>query len=398
MTTTYTHNDITIDMDLSKDSMYDELGLYMLEEAYMLPHHNSPQERLAHSSIVVASNAEHAQRLYNYASSQWLSYSSPILSYDKTKKGLPISCFLPVLSDTMEDILFTSGETRQMATSGGGVGVGVDMRSVTDVSTGVMAHLKYYDADTIAFKQGKTRRAASAFYMNDNHPEIMRFLEMRKPTGGSPEFKCLNLHHGINLSDDFMERVDVLSSEVVTKAMAEQLDKWHLIDPHTKKVTEVVSVMQMWQKIMELRHETGEPYIHFIDTSNKAMKLYQKNLDLFIKNSNLCVDEATIVEVIELNDLTDNSESKLLTIAEVYDNMQKGIRYSIACMNEYTGDIEFRSIVRAMDNGTSEDIYEIEFNDKTIKVTGDHEMFTTRGWIKAKDLLETDELIDRSCI
>jgi ribonucleoside-diphosphate reductase alpha chain len=164
---------------------------------------------------------------------------------------------------------------------GGGVGIGIGIRSTDDKSVGVMPHLRTYDASSLAYRQGRTRRGSYAAYLDVSHPDILIFLEMRKPTG-DPNMRCMNLHHGINITDDFMQ--------IVERCMLDKDadDSWELKDPNNNEVREVVSAKDLWQRILEMRMHTGEPYLHFIDASNRAMPEFQKKLGLSIKQSNLC--------------------------------------------------------------------------------------------------------------
>jgi ribonucleoside-diphosphate reductase alpha chain len=270
-----------IQIDLSKDKLFDKLGIQRLQESYMREDETSPQERFAFVSTRFASNLEHAQRLYNYASDHWLSYSTPILSFGRSKKGMPISCFLNYIDDTAEGLVNNLSETNWLSMLGGGVGIGFGIRSTDDKSVGVMPHLKTYDASCLAYRQGRTRRGSYATYLDINHPDIVMFLEMRKPTGDQ-NVRCLNLHHGVNISDRFMELIERCMSDPTAD------DGWNLCDPHSGEIRETVSAKELWQKILELRMETGEPYIHYIDTSNKHLPEFQKKLGLKIHQSNLC--------------------------------------------------------------------------------------------------------------
>ena len=270
-----------IKIELARDSLFDELGIKRLQESYMKDNEKSPQERFAYVSEAFGSNPEHAQRLYDYSSKHWLSYSTPILSFGRSKRGLPISCFLPFLDDSAEGLVDTLSEVNWLSMLGGGVGIGLGIRSADDKSVGIMPHLRTYDASSLAYRQGRTRRGSYAAYLDISHPDIINFLEMRKPTG-DPNMRCLNLHHGINITDDFMQLVE--------KCMIDPQmdDTWELKDPHTKEVRETIPARELWQRILEMRMMTGEPYIHFIDTSNRAMPEFQKKLGLSIKQSNLC--------------------------------------------------------------------------------------------------------------
>ena len=270
-----------IKVDYSRDSLFDELGLKRLKESYMKEDENSPQERFAYVSSAFGSNEEHSQRLYEYSSKHWLSYSTPILSFGRSKRGLPISCFLPYLDDSAEGLVDTLSEVNWLSMLGGGVGIGLGIRSADDKSVGIMPHLRTYDASSLAYRQGRTRRGSYAAYLDISHPDILMFLEIRKPTGDQ-NMRCQNLHHGINITDDFMALVE--------KSMYDPHadDTWELKDPASGEVRDTVSARELWQRILETRMLTGEPYIHYIDTSNRQMPDFQKKLGLSIKQSNLC--------------------------------------------------------------------------------------------------------------
>ena len=270
-----------IQIDYDRDQLFDSLGLQRLKESYMKEEESSPQERFAFVSKTFGSNLEHSQRLYEYSSKHWLSYSTPILSYGRSKKGMPISCFLNYINDTAEGLVENLSETNWLSMLGGGVGIGFGIRSSDDKSTGVMPHLKTYDSSCLAYRQGRTRRGSYATYLDISHPDVLMYLEMRKPTG-DPNMRCLNLHHGINITDSFMQIIE----RCMTDPDAD--DGWNLVDPNSGLIRETVSAKDLWQKILELRMETGEPYIHYIDTSNREMPQFQKDLGLRINQSNLC--------------------------------------------------------------------------------------------------------------
>jgi len=270
-----------IKIDYSRDELFDELGKIRLRESYMRDDEQSPQERFAFVSSKFGSNPAHAQRLYNYSSRHWLSYSTPILSFGRSKRGLPISCFLNYIEDTAEGLVDNLSETNWLSMLGGGVGIGFGIRSADDKSTGVMPHLKIYDASSLAYRQGRTRRGSYAAYLDISHPDIIPFLEMRKPTGDQ-NMRTLNLHHGINIPDKFME--------IIERCMLDPKsdDSWKLIDPHSGEHRETVSARELWQKILELRMQTGEPYLHFIDESNRKLPQWLKDKGLKVHQSNLC--------------------------------------------------------------------------------------------------------------
>jgi ribonucleoside-diphosphate reductase alpha chain len=269
-----------ITVDYSRDGLFDELGIKRLRESYMKEDEVSPQERFAYVSAQFGSNTDHAQRLYEYSSRHWLSYSTPILSFGRSKRGLPISCFLPYLDDSAEGLVNTLSEVNWLSMLGGGVGIGLGIRSADDKSVGIMPHLRTYDASSLAYRQGRTRRGSYAAYLNISHPDIISFLEMRKPTG-DPNMRTLNLHHGINITDDFMQLIEQAMLD------PDMDDGWDLRDPHSNEIRERVSARELWQRILEMRMQTGEPYLHFIDASNRAMPDFQKKLGLQIQQSNL---------------------------------------------------------------------------------------------------------------
>ena len=273
------YNDIAISPE--RDDLFDELGKVRLKESYMMDNEISPQERFIYVSKCFSTNQEHAQRLYEYSSKHWLSYSTPILSYGRSRRGLPISCYLNYIHDSAEGLVDNLSETNWLSMLGGGVGVGFGIRSSDDKSTGVMPHLKMYDASSLAYRQGRTRRGSYAAYLDVSHPDILLFLEMRKPTGDQ-NFRCLNLHHGINITDEFMQLIE----NSMTNPYAD--DTWELKDPHSNKVCDIVSAKELWQRILEMRMQTGEPYIHYIDRSNDALPPWLKQRGLKVHQSNLC--------------------------------------------------------------------------------------------------------------
>lgn len=270
-----------IKIDPSRDSLFDELGMTRLRESYMREEETSPQERFAYVSEAFSSNPEHAQRLYDYSSKHWLSYSTPILSYGRSKRGLPISCFLSYLDDSAEGLVDTMSEVNWLSMLGGGVGIHVGIRGVDDKSVGVMPHLKVYDASCLAYRQGRTRRGSYAAFLDVSHPDIIQFMEMRKPTGDQ-NMRTLNLHHGVNLSDAFMYLVETAMRD------PDFDDTWELVNPNNGEVVDRVSAKELWQRLLELRMMTGEPYFIFIDTANRALPSWLKDQDLKINGSNLC--------------------------------------------------------------------------------------------------------------
>jgi len=306
--------------------LFDELGNERLRASYIKDEEVSPQERFAYVSESFASNQEHAQRLYNYSSKHWLSYSTPILSFGRSKRGFPISCFLNYMDDSAEGLVDNLSETNWLSMYGGGVGVHVGIRNGDDKSTGVMPHLKIYDASSLAYRQGRTRRGSYAAYLDIHHPDIIQFLEMRKPTGDQ-NVRTLNLHHGINITDEFMT--------IIEKAMKDPDfdDSFQLKNPASGEVVETVSAKYLWQKILDLRMQTGEPYLVFIDTANKAMPKWLSDKGLKINGSNLCTeiflptnDKRTAVCCLsslnlEYYDDWKNDKQFILDVMEMLDNV-----------------------------------------------------------------------------
>lgn len=281
---------MTIKIDYSRDELITPFGLATLKDRYLLPTEKSPQEAFARASQAFASNDEHAQRIYDYASKLWFMFSTPILSNGGTSRGLPISCYLNHVPDSREGLLDHYTENGWLASMGGGIGgnwssIRSDGASTSTGgrSTGVIPFMHVVDSEMLAFSQSSTRRGSYAAYLDISHPEIEEFILMRKPTGGDIHRKCLNLHHGVNLTDSFMQAV---------------VDgvQFPLIDPHSKMVTKMIDARYLWQLILETRISTGEPYIHWIDESNRQMpKDYDGFFGLKIKQSNLCVAPETLI-------------------------------------------------------------------------------------------------------
>ena len=274
---------MTVKIDFSRDALFDELGLIRLRESYMRPDEQSPQERLAFVAQQFASNDAHAQRIYDYASRHWLSFSTPILSFGRSKNGLPVSCYLTYMPDSADGLVETLSEVNRLSMAGGGVGIHVGIRNADEKSVGVMPHLKVYDAACLAYRQGSTRRGSYAAFLDADHPDIIPFVEMRKPTGDQ-NLKALNLHHGVNLTDAFMEKIEASMRDENAD------DSWPLKNPATGEVVETISARDLWQRILEMRMHTGEPYLVFLDTANRALPSWLKERGLRIRGSNLCTE------------------------------------------------------------------------------------------------------------
>ena len=272
---------ITIKIDRSKDSKLTNFGRATLSDRY-LGLNESFQDLFARVASTYADNNLHGQRLYNYISDLWFMPATPILSNGGTKRGLPISCFLNEAGDSLEGILDLWSENVWLAAKGGGIGsYWGNLRSIGEKigkvgkTSGIIPFIKVMDSLTMAISQGSLRRGSAACYLPIDHPEIEEFIEMRRPTGGDPNRKSLNLHHGVLVSDAFMRAV-------------ETDDQWALKSPKNGIVQSTVSARNLWIRLLTARIETGEPYIIFIDTVNRLIPQHHKLAGLNIKTSNLC--------------------------------------------------------------------------------------------------------------
>lgn len=278
-----------ITLNYGRDNYLSEFSKKTLQDRYLLEGENSPQDAFARAAKAFASNEEHAQRLYDYASKLYFMFSTPILSNGGTKRGLPISCFLNYVHDSREGLTNHYTENAFLSSVGGGIGgCWNDVRpvgsktSAGSESTGVIPFLKVVDAEMLAFSQGVTRRGSYAAYLDISHPEIEEFLDIRKPTGGDVNRKSTNLHHGVLVSDKFMELIQKATE------LKDFDDSWDLIDPNTGKIVKTVSAKTIWVKLIQNRVETGEPYVMFSDTVAAAVPEFQKDLGLKVHHSNLC--------------------------------------------------------------------------------------------------------------
>ena len=267
-------------IDYKRDDNMTEQAVKLLKDYYCRDDEKSPQQAFARAAVAYSyGDKKLAQRIYDGASKGWFMFSSPVLSNAPLEgekvKALPISCFLTYVPDSLEGLIDHSAELRWLSVKGGGVGGHwSDIRSVSDVAPGPMPFLHTVDSDMTAYRQGKTRKGSYAAYMDISHPDIVEFVNMRIPTGDVNR-KCLNLHHAVNLTDDFME------------AVRDDAD-WELKDPDKGEVRETMKARKLWELLLETRYRTGEPYLNFIDTANRAMPEPQKELGLKINGSNLC--------------------------------------------------------------------------------------------------------------
>ena len=278
-----------VKIDYSKDKMLTEFSKKTLQDRYLVGDEKSPQEAFARAAEAFADDEAHAQRIYDYASNLWFMFATPVLSNGGTKRGLPISCFLNYVDDSREGITGHYTENAYLSSMGGGIGGGwSDVRSQGtktskgSESTGVIPFMKVVDAEMLAFSQGVTRRGSYASYLHMSHPEIEEFLDVRKPTGGDVNRKCINLHHGVVIPDKFME--------IIHRAAHEEnfSDDWELIDPHSGEVRKVVSARTLWVKLLQNRMESGEPYLMFEDAVQADLPEFQKRKGLKVNHSNLC--------------------------------------------------------------------------------------------------------------
>ena len=271
----------TIAVDHSRDALLTDFSKQTLKDRYLLPG-ESYQNLFARVACAYADDKAHAERLYHYMSLLWFMPATPVLANGGTTRGLPISCFLNEVEDNLEGIVGTWNENVWLASSGGGIGtywgkvraVGESIGARGE-SSGIMPFLKVMDSQTLAVSQGSLRRGSAAVYLDVSHPEIEEFIEMRRPTGGDPNRKSLNLHHAVVIPDAFMHAV-------------EKGETWNLVSPKDGAVLKTVDARGLWIRLLTARIETGEPYFLFVDTVNKNIPSHHKKLDLLVSTSNLC--------------------------------------------------------------------------------------------------------------
>ena len=269
-----------IKIDRSRDDLLSDFGKTTLVDRYLLPG-ESYQDMFVRVAEAYSDDGEHAQRLYDYMSQLWFMPATPILSNGGAQRGLPISCFLNAVDDNLESIVECWNENVWLASNGGGIGTyWGNVRSIGEKigqagkTSGIIPFIRVMDSLTLAISQGSLRRGSAAVYLDVYHPEIEEFLEIRKASGDFNR-KSLNLHHGLNITDEFMECVrDGLP--------------FRLRSPKTNETVRYVDARQVWQKILEIRLQTGEPYLIFSDTVNKALAKHQRSQGLKVQQSNLC--------------------------------------------------------------------------------------------------------------
>src|SRR5476649_1913937 len=269
-----------VEIDRSRDALLTDFGRTTLEDRYLLAG-ESYQDMFARVATAYADDAEHAQRIYDYISQLWFMPSTPVLSNGGADRGLPISCFLNAVGDSLESIVGTWNENVFLAANGGGIGtywggvrsIGEKVKGAGQTS-GIIPFIRVMDSLTLAISQGSLRRGSAAVYIDIWHPEIEEFVEIRKPSGDFNR-KSLNLHHGVCITDEFMEAV-------------REGAPFGLRSPKTGEVVKLIDARALWQKILDVRLQTGEPYLIFADTANRLMPQHQRELGLKVRQSNLC--------------------------------------------------------------------------------------------------------------
>src|SRR5579863_4700889 len=281
-------------VDRSRDRLLTDFGRATLDDRYLLPG-ESYQDLFARVASYYGDDTAHAQRLYDYMSKLWFMPATPVLSNGGTQRGLPISCFLNEAADSLDGIVGLWNENVWLASRGGGIGsYWGNLRSIGErvgqngKTSGVIPFIRVMDSLTLAISQGSLRRGSAAVYLPVGHPEIEEFVEMRRPTGGDPNRKALNLHHGVLVPDAFMRAV-------------EADEPWPLVSPKDGSVVKSVQARALWIRLLTARIETGEPYLIFSDHVNKAIPEHHKLAGLSVKTSNLCVAPETML-------LTDKGE------------------------------------------------------------------------------------------
>ena len=258
-----------------------DFGKAVLKDRYLLPG-ETYQDLFARVANYYGDDQNHAQRIYNYISNLWFMPATPVLSNGGAGRGLPISCFLNEVQDSLEGIVDVWNENVWLAARGGGIGTyWGNVRSIGEKvkgsgkTSGIIPFIKVQDSMTLAISQGSLRRGSAAMYLPIDHPEIEEFIDIRRPTGGDPNRKALNIHHGVSISNAFMHAV-------------EQDLSWDLLSPKDRVVMSTVKARDLWIKLLTTRIETGEPYVLYIDHVNDKIPEHQKQLGLKVKMSNLC--------------------------------------------------------------------------------------------------------------
>jgi ribonucleotide reductase alpha subunit len=407
-----------ITIDYSRDNNIPEQGLALLKGKgfYKLDHESSPQETFARAATCFSfGDMELAQRLYDYVSKHYFMFASPIISnaieIDWTKhkditelyktdpneafkkateyiknnvtiNGLPISCFISHIADTKEGLVETKTETAWLSMMGGGIGLDVNNRAPDEKSTGVMAHMRGYDADTLSMKQTATRRGSIAAYLDIDHPEIMNFIQMRNPIGGDSNKKCFNLNNAVNINNSFM-------GKVITG------EDYELIDPKHGNTGNFLNAREVWELILKTRYETGEPYINFIDNINNQLPQHITNPNYRVSSSNLCLTGDTLVYA-----KLDKHEPKKITLKELVNYIDINLDHLppiyVKSFNTNNNHIEYMEVIDGALTGRQSHVLHIQdnLNNNFIKCTPNHKIYTNnRGYVEAANLKETDSIV-----
>lgn len=320
----------SVRVDNNRDNNLTEFGKAVLADRYLLEG-ETYQTLFARVAAYYGDDAAHAQRLYDYISNLWFMPATPILSNGGTKRGLPISCFLNESQDSLNGIVDLWNENVWLAARGGGIGsYWGNLRSIGEKvrgngkTSGIVPFIKVMDSMTLAISQGSLRRGSSAVYLPVSHPEIEEFIDIRRPTGGDPNRRALNVHHAVVITDDFMKAV-------------ENNDIWELRSPHNNAVISIMKARDLWIKILTARLETGEPYMLFIDNVNSQVPESYKRLGLKVKTSNLCSE---------------------ITLATGYDHKEKE-RTAVCCLSSLNlekydewkdNELFIEDVMRMLDN------------------------------------------------
>lgn len=385
-------------IDDSRDEKFTQFGKKTLEERYLLENETF-QELFARVATHFSDSPAHAQRMYDYMSRHWFMPSTPILSNGGTDRGLAISCFLNETNDSLDGMWDLYRENMRLAAAGGGIGsYWSNVRSIGEragssgKTSGVIPFIKAMDSQTLAVSQGSLRRGSAAVYMQIDHPEIEEFLQIRKPSGGDPNRKCLNLHHGICITDDFMHAV-------------ENDDMWALRSPKTREVIREVSARTLFARILETRIETGEPYLLFIDTVNRAIPEWHRRDGYLVKTSNLCLAGNTRIVTNRgmktLEELyQEQSEFEVSSDLRTLEGAQVRVkRYANGSHVQTEADLgvgQYRSS-RVIKTSDSAEVFKITtFSGYTVTGTADHAVMTDSGWKRIGDLVENDKMFVQS--
>ena len=384
-------NYLNINIDYGRNKLLTEQGLVLLEKQgfYKMDHETSPQQTFARAATAYCfGDLAFAQRLYDYVSKGWFMFASPVLTnapevmwpsftesqWDEARvwfganvpmKALPISCYLSSSTDELDGLIKARSETAYLSAAGGGIGVYMANRAPDGKSTGVLSHLRGYDADALSYKQTSSRRGSIAAYLRVDHPEIKHFLEMRNPIGGDANKKCLNLHQGLVLTDAFMEAVV-------------RGDDYPLVDPKHGETGETLNAREVWEEVMQMRFETGEPYLLFVDTVNKNLPKQITNPMYHVTQSNLCVAPETLV-------LTSKGQQVISELVDQEVEVWNGKQFS-------------KTTVRK--TGVNQKLIKVSFsNGSVIECTPYHKFYVKNDYhgavveVRAADLSVGDKMI-----